>query len=140
MKEIAAEGCSFKYTVTAAPPNYSVQDPSDGRITDPPSPKVKAGGKRVYKNGCSFQATLTAPPTNVGGAVTPPALTINGAFNGTAMKVKADGTPVLLKGDKTAAMTAGFTDTNPASGATVPITVTVTAEIDDPGQEKVTAN
>jgi len=140
VKAIAVEGCSFKYTITVATPNYSVQDPSGGQITAPPSPKVKAEGKGVYKNGCSFQATLIAPPTNVGGAVTPTDLTINGNFNSTAMNTKADGTLVLLKGDKTAAMTASFTDTNSASGVTVPVVVTVIAEIDDPGQEKVKAN
>jgi hypothetical protein len=140
VKEIAVDGCTFKYFITVTPPSYSVNDPSDGKITTLHSGKVKADGKGVHKNGAGFSATLSAPPTGIGGVVAPPAFPITGSFNSTARKVKADGQLVLLKGDKTAVMTANFTDTNSQTGITVPITVTVIAEIDDPGQTKAVAN
>jgi len=140
LKEVAVQGAAFKYTITCAPPNYSVQDPADGQIITPPSAKVKAGGKGVHENGCQFQCTVIAPVTQIGGAVAPPSLVASGSFNSTAVKTKADGKPVLLKGDKTSPIVVGpFNDVNSASGVTVPVTVTLIAEIDNPGQTKVKA-
>ena len=140
MKEIAVDGCSYKYTISATPPIYSVNDPNDGAITAPPSMKVKADGKRVYKDGAGFSATVIAPATAIGGVVTPPTFNISSSFISTAVKAKADGTVVLLKGDKTGLMTANFIDTNSSTEVSTPIVVTVTAEIDDPGQKKVKSN
>ena len=140
MTAIAVEGCTFKYTITVIPPAYTVNDPFNGQITTPPSAKCKAGGKGMYKDESGFSATLTAPLTLISGTVSPPTASISGSFKTTAIKTKADGTLILLKGDKTDVMTAEFTDTNSSTGITATIMVTVIAEIDDPGQNKAVAN
>ena len=100
LKNIAVVGCVFQIIPVV---------PSDGTIgiiTPGPNPitKVKASSKFVYANGYSvFVSGITAPGA---GAITPDPLTYTAVFASSALKVKAEGSFVLLEGDESAVLTA----------------------------------
>jgi len=101
-------------------------------LTGVPSLKCKAGGKGMCKDG--FGAIISAVQVPSAGATIPDPAPYNVSFSATATKVKADGTLVLLKGDKTGNITA--TPQIPGSPP-VPYPVTFGLEITDAGQSVV---
>ncbi|MEI0526051.1 hypothetical protein R4K54_09015 [Brachyspira murdochii] len=118
MKYIAVQGC------TLTTDNATAQ----ATIIDSPSVKVKAGGKGVYKTPLKVQV---AGATQGSFTQTAPSV---GNIESTAQKVKADNILVILEGDKTN-MPVQCPATDPSTGATTTIMVTVTVQ--QAGQTKV---
>ncbi len=91
MTFIAVAGFSYAFS------NPAVQ--ATVAILDPASTKVLLESKGVHKDGLRFQITNITVPS--AGATIPDAGPYTATFVATSLKVKADGTIVLVVGDKT---------------------------------------
>lgn len=100
-----------------------------------PSLKCKAGAKGMCKDG--FQVSVSAITVPASGATIPDPGPYSASFASGALKVKADGTLVLLEGDKT-----GTINASPQIPGTppVPFPVSFDISISSAGQTKVKAN
>ena len=115
-KLIAVNGATLKLSAGTA---------TGKTITSNPSTKTKIDGNGVYKGTINVKISGYVGSTVVaqtGGG--------SGSITGTASKVKVEGSPVALKGDKSGNILITGTDTygNPAQE-------TITVSIDDPGQD-----
>lgn len=127
MKLIAVDG--FTYSIS----NPVVQ--ATVVLTGVPSLTCKAGGKGICKDG--FSAIVSAIMVPSVGATIPDPGPYNVSFSSSAQKVKADGTLVLLQGDKTGTVNATpqIPGTPPA-----PFPVSFDLSITIAGQIKAKAN
>ena len=116
LRNIAVQGCTLS-------------EPT-AQITTPPSTKVKAGGKSVYKGKITIQisgyssSVITVPGSGSGSE----------QLKGSAKYVKAEGEPVVLEGDQVTIKVYGkaYAGTSQID-VMEPVTVTIT----DAGQIKV---
>lgn len=117
---------------------YSISDPTvvaTVALTGTPSAKNKAGGAGMCKHGFSISVSAITVPSV--GATIPDPGPYTASFESTATKVKADGSLVLLEGDKTATITA--TPQIPGSPP-APYPVSFHVSISVAGQTKAKAN
>ena len=116
LKDIAVQGCTLS-------------EPT-AQITTPPSTKVKADGKGVYKGKITIQ--ISGYSSSV--------ITVSGSgsgsdqLEGSAKCVNAEGDPVVLKGDQVTITVSGKAY---AGQKTIDVTEPVTVSITDAGQTKV---
>ena len=127
MKLIAVDG--FTYSIS----NPVVQ--ATVVLTGVPSLTCKASNKGICKDG--FQAIVSAVMAPSAGATIPDPGPYNVSFSSSAQKVKADGTLVLLQGDKTGTVNA--TPQIPGTPPT-PFPVSFDLSITIAGQIKAKAN
>ena len=104
-------------------------------LTGTPSAKCKAGGAGMCKHGFSLSVSAITAPSS--GATIPDPGPYSASISSSASKVKADGSLVLLEGDKTATITA--TPQIPGSPP-VPFPVSFDISISVAGQTKAKAN
>lgn len=126
MKLVAVQGFS-----------HSISDPlvlATVALTGTPSVKCKAGGMGICKHGFGVSVSAITVPSV--GATIPDPGPYSASFSSTAVKVKADGSLVLLEGDKTGNITAS--PQIPGSPP-VPYPVTFYLSISAAGQLKVKA-
>lgn len=116
MKYIAVEGCSLSEPTAS--------------ITTPASTKVKLNGKGAYRGGITIQITGYTSET----------ITVTGSgsgsetLNGSAQKVKIEGSAAVLEGDSVDVTVNG----QAVSGTTtIPATEIVNVKIQSAGQTKV---
>lgn len=130
MKEIAVEGLTYQLSSPA-----SETAPNSATIS-PPSMKVKAGGKGVYRGNVTFTFTpgsISHPAWSASSTNTAPA-TFTVSPSGVT-KVKADGQICLCVGDESAQIpVTGMMVSGPS---TAPSPQMISLKISDAGQNKV---
>lgn len=109
LKNIAVQGCTLNEPTAS--------------ITTPPSTKVKADGKPVYRGTLTISITGYTGQGISGGAGV-------GTLTGSAQKIKIESQPAVLEGDQATISVTGATPAGP------PATVPVTVSIQNAGQDK----
>lgn len=120
MKNIAVKGCSLSLGTGSG----SIS------ISSTPSSKVKIDGKGVYSGGLNFSIS-----GYTGGAITNGDGAGSGSISPGAMKVKADGSFVMLEGDTSVPVT--INGTMPGPSGPQPAVAMDTVKISNAGQSKV---
>ncbi|MDR2490267.1 MAG: hypothetical protein LBD20_02575 [Spirochaetaceae bacterium] len=120
MKLIAVDGCTLQFS------GITPMTLSNTTIS-PPSAKVKAVGKFVYRGNITVNAVFATTGT-------PPTLPLSFTINGSAAKCKSDGQQAVLEGDTSADVPWSY-----AVGQTT-VSGSASCKIQAAGQQKVSGN
>jgi hypothetical protein len=142
MSELTVDGCTFKASISPALGSISAPNITSPQKETEASKKVLAGtGVYFQKITAQIEAgasvNLSTPPAGAtagSGQLMAPAPVV---INGTASKILVEGKNAVQKGDYGEA-DIQFIFPGP-NGSTVPGTVHVKVEVDDPGQSDVVA-